>query len=170
MNQPLTISLNGFDPNGDPLSFRITSLPNKGSLYQYTTNGPGSPINTPGTIVTNASRVIFVPELNVFASSYDTFGFVASDGESDSSVTYTVSISPPPRPLIHTAAFSSVPPVSFLLGFSGVSNASYSVWHSTDWTSWSFLGAATEISSGQFSFTDSAISNSCVGFYRVRFP
>jgi hypothetical protein len=60
MNQPLTISLNGLDANGDALSFRISSLPTKGSLYQYTTSGPGAPINTPGTI-SDTTRIISCP-------------------------------------------------------------------------------------------------------------
>jgi len=169
MNQPLTISLNGFDPNGDAVSFRVTSLPTKGSLFQYTTNGPGAPINAPGTIVTGPSRVIFVPKPNVFASPYDTFTFVANDGELDATPTYTLSILPPPPPLIH-AALSNVPPVSFVLGFAGISNANYSVWRSTDLNSWTFLGVPSEILPGQFSFTDSTISDSPIGFYRVRFP
>jgi len=171
MNQPLTISLNGFDPNGDALSLRITSLPSKGDLYQYTTNGPGAAINSPGTTVAaSPPRVIFVPDMNVFASPYDTFGFVANDGELETPVSYTVSILPPPRPFIHRAAFSNTPSASYALGFAGVSNATYSVWRSIDLSSWTFLGMATELSAAQFSFTDNTVSNSPIGFYRISFP
>ena len=115
-------------------------------------------------------HVVFVPEPNVFASPYDTFGFVANDGESETPVSYTVSVLPPPRPLIHTATFSNPPSASCRLGFAGVSNATYSVWRSPDLSSWMFLGMATEVSTAQFSFTDHPVSNLPVGFYRIRFP
>jgi hypothetical protein len=173
INNALTISLNNFrvfDPNGDPLSFRITSLPIKGTLYQYTTGGPGAAISTPDTAVTDpSSRVIFVPLADEYGSPYDTFNIVANDGELDSApATWTLSILP--RPVIQTAVVTNGPPIAFVLGFGGVTNASYSVYHSATLDSWTYLGPATQISPGQFSYTDYTITNSAVRFYRVRSP
>ena len=85
VNKALVVTLIGVDPNGDALSFRVTSLPAKGSLWQYTPTGLGDPINIPGMSVTDPTRVYFVPLPNDNGSPYDSFGLVASDGEFDSS-------------------------------------------------------------------------------------
>jgi hypothetical protein len=70
-NTPISISLSAsspIDPNGDPVVFKITSLPIAGSLYQYTSNGPGDQIVAPGTFLTDTSRVIFMPAPGVYGS------------------------------------------------------------------------------------------------------
>ncbi len=161
-----------FDPNGDPFSVRITSLPAKGTLYQYTGGGPGAPISAPGTVVTDPGyRVVFVPLPNDYGAPYTTFSLVANDGEFDSGAgSWTINISAPPRPTIQTLGITNGPPLGFALSFIGVSNTSYSVWYSATLDSWSNLGPATEVSPGQFSFTDYTISNAPARFYRVRFP
>lgn len=172
MNLLASILLNVFDANGDLLTTRIASLPSKGSLYQFTPNGPGVPITTPNTIVTSTPpRVIFVPEPNVFQTPYDSFTFVANDGVQDSTnATYSISITPPPRPLIQTATLTNDLSDAFALTFMGASNATFSVWHSTNLVTWSFLGVPTQVSGGHFSFKDEGIANFPAGFYQIRSP
>jgi alpha-tubulin suppressor-like RCC1 family protein len=78
----LTLTLRGLDPNGDPLSYRVTTLPAAGMLYQWTPDGRGTPITTPDTLVEDSgNRVIFEPP----AVPADSFTFVANDGRIDSS-------------------------------------------------------------------------------------
>jgi hypothetical protein len=169
MNKPLIVSLGGFDPNGDLITFRIASLPAKGKLWQYTTNGLGTPINAPDAVVTDLSRVYFVPESDEYGSPYASFDFIANDGSQDSPpATQTVTILP--TPLIQTAILTNTPTQAFVLGFTGLSNVSYSVWRSTDLSLWTKMGSSTQISSGQFSFTDNTISNAPIRFYRIRSP
>lgn len=171
INQPKVISFCVYDYNGDPLTFRITSLPVRGSLYQYDPNGLGSSITAPGTIVTDLSRVIFVPAPNDYGSPYDSFSFVANDGELDSVlITYTISIPAPPQPRIEVAFVTNAPAPAFVLGLPGISNVAYSVWRSDDLNSWIYLGAATQAVNGQFYFSDSTISNSPTRFYRIQSP
>ncbi len=84
-NQDTVLKLIGNDANADQLGFKISSLPGAGSLYQFTTNGRGAAINSPGAVVADASgRVIFAPETNALATPYTSFSFVANDGDSDS--------------------------------------------------------------------------------------
>jgi len=53
-------SLSGSDANGDPLGFRIVSLPAAGILYQYDSGGRGTVISSPGTVVSDPlGRLIF---------------------------------------------------------------------------------------------------------------
>ncbi len=131
--------------------------------------GPGAPINTSGTVVTDPTRVIFVPQPDAYGNPYDTFDMVANDGELDTApASWTVSIVPPP--LIQTAAITNGPPLGFVLGFTGLSNTSYSVWYSVTLNSWTYLGQAPQVSPGQFSYTDYTITNSSARFYRLRSP
>ncbi len=84
-NQDTVLKLIGTDANADQLGFKISSLPAAGALYQFTTNGRGAAINSPGAVVADASgRVIFAPETNALATPYTSFSFVANDGDSDS--------------------------------------------------------------------------------------
>lgn len=169
VNQALPITLTGFDTSGDVLSYRITSLPAKGSLWQYTTNGLGAPITSPGTAVSDPSRVYFVPLTDDYGKPYDSFGVLANDGELDSPpVTNTVSILP--APLIQTATRTNLPQAAFVLSFTGLSNVGYAVWRSTNLLTWSYLGAASQATPGQFSFTDASISNAPTRFYRIISP
>ncbi len=169
INTTLTFPLLAYDPNGDPFAIRITTVPAKGTLYQYTTNGPGEAIYSAGTVVPYPCRVIFVPAPDEYGSPYDTFSFAASDTELDGvPAAYTIAILP--QPIIQTASFTSGPPPAVQLAFAGVTNVGYSVLRSATLGSWTYLGAATEVSPGQFSFTDSTITNSAVRFYRVRSP
>jgi Bacterial Ig domain/RTX calcium-binding nonapeptide repeat (4 copies) len=84
LTQPSPIALTGTDGDGDPLSFKILSLPPNGKLFQTTDgNAPGAEITEPNTVVTNAEGlVLFVP--NPGAASTASFEYVASDGKADS--------------------------------------------------------------------------------------
>jgi Regulator of chromosome condensation (RCC1) repeat len=62
LNQDLVISLSGSDPDNDPLTFTISTLPQMGSLFQSDRGGRGQPILGSGAAVTDPSgRVIFAP-------------------------------------------------------------------------------------------------------------
>ncbi|HSU53096.1 MAG TPA: hypothetical protein VLT36_03460, partial [Candidatus Dormibacteraeota bacterium] len=168
---PLIISLTKgtFDPNGDVLTFRITSLPSRGALYQYAPSGLGDPITAPGTVVSDPSRVVFVPLAGEYGVPYANFSAVANDGGLDSApATWTVSIIS--RPLIMRAFVTNNTSPGFALGFSGLTNVGYTVWRSDNLFSWSFLGNASQISPGEFVYTDYTTTNSSVRFYRIRSP
>src|SRR5439155_24905700 len=82
----LVISLSAYDNNADPLSFRVHSIPEKGTLYQFGGGQRGAKINVGETIVSDShGRVIFAPEAGEFGIPYASFTFVANDGEVDSS-------------------------------------------------------------------------------------
>lgn len=173
LNQELPISLWPlvvFDPNGDALSLQITSLPTKGKLYQYTDSGPGSVIDAAGTLVTDASRVVFVPETDASGIPYDSFGVMGTDQQfSSGPATVTISVVAPP--VVQSVSILKGPPSSLVLKFTGGTDVSYSVWRkdSIERSYWSLADVATQIAPGQFSFTDSNINNS-VRFYRIQYP
>jgi uncharacterized repeat protein (TIGR01451 family) len=84
-NQDLTIALSGNDLNGDSLSYRITALPQLGTLYQFTNGARGVAVVAPGSVITDPGhRLIFVPAVNGSGKPYATFLFVVNDGEADS--------------------------------------------------------------------------------------
>jgi hypothetical protein len=56
------------------------------------------------------------------------------------------------------------------LDFSGDTNASYSVWASTNFVNWVWEGTATETSPGQFQFFDPSATNLPYRFYRISTP
>ena len=82
-NRDVLTSLSGSDANGDPLGFRIVSLPAAGILYQYDSGGRGTVISSPGTVVSDPlGRLIFAPATNSFGTT--AFQHVANDGQTDS--------------------------------------------------------------------------------------
>jgi alpha-tubulin suppressor-like RCC1 family protein len=168
VNKALLISLSSlaYDLNGDALSFQISSLPAKGTLYQYSTNGLGSQITTSGTPLADA-RLFFVPAADDYGSPYDTFGFVAADGQLNSGpATFTIAIVP--APAIQVVFTNPVGPLT--VSFAGLTNTGYSVWRSTNLISWVYSGAATQTSPGPFLFNDYAVTNSALRFYRISSP
>ncbi len=165
-NQDVALTLPVFDPNGDALSLRITALPTRGSLFQYTDSGRGDPITAVGTVLSNPPRVIFAADPDTYAFGYASFGFSASDGEFETApASFYLSIVPPP--MIQTVARLNAPAVALSLGFAGLAGGNYFVLRSTAFGTWVNLGRATETSSGQFSFTDYTVTNSAVGFYKL---
>ena len=110
-----------------------------------------------------------MPAPGVYGDPSDSFAFVANDGVLDSAPV-TCQVATVPTPLIQSATVSNGPPASVALAFSAISNASYSVWRSTNLTTWTSLGAAVQTVPGQFTFTDNTISNTPFRFYRIRSP
>lgn len=77
----VSITLTGNDEEGDPLTFRITTLPTDGLLSQE----DGTPIDAADTDVTSPSGVVrFLPDPEENGTPYTTFGFEANDGNADS--------------------------------------------------------------------------------------
>ena len=170
VNTDTIISLTGWDPNTDAISFRITTLPTNGTLYQYTGSGRGEAISAPDTPVDDPLRVLFSPAPDSFGAPYTTFGFSARDGQYDSPPALeTIKILPPP--LLQAVSFvQSSSNAGFALSFSGFSNAAYSVQASTNLVDWSRLGSAAQPSPSQFSFLDTGATNQPRRFYRVATP
>lgn len=84
-DRDLLVWLQGSDPDGDPLSFRIATLPTKGALYQYMNGGRGALIASPNTAVSDPfGLVYFVPAAGESGDPYAAFSYVANDGEADS--------------------------------------------------------------------------------------
>jgi hypothetical protein len=67
-----------------------------------------------------------------------------------------------------------LPGGAFQLGFTNVPGLSFTVFATTNaglpFTNWMRLGAVTEVSPGQFQFTDSQATTDAQRFYRVRSP
>jgi alpha-tubulin suppressor-like RCC1 family protein len=165
----ISTSSQGWDPNGDAITFQITSLPTNGILYEYAGGTRGSPITAPGTPLTNPTYVIFSPQPDSFGAPYDSFGFVVNDGENDSApAQLTVNVLP--QPLLQSAGFSPGPNGGFALSFSGFSNANYGVQASTNLINWSRLGNATQLSPGEFLFLDGSATNRPERYYRLISP
>lgn len=106
-NSDLTVTLAGTDPENDPVSFRIVSLPAKGRLFQLSGSGRGTEIVSVPTPVTDAGkRVVFAPAADDACSPYDTFQFDTGDGVAFSAaaaVTISVTATPAtifPLPLV----------------------------------------------------------------------
>jgi len=59
---------------------------------------------------------------------------------------------------------------AFQLNFIGSSNASYSVWASTNLVNWTRLGIVTNIVPGQYGFIDADATNWPQRFYRLAAP
>jgi len=165
-NRQTIVTLRCPEPNGYPVAFRIDSLPAKGSLCQYTTNGCGPAITLPGTPVLDAGgRVIFTPEADEAGVPYTAFDFQANDGEFDSpTMTMTANIIPAP-----TVTYSSTGS-SVRLGFSSASNLTFYVYASTNLVNWTFLSVMTQPTPGDYLYNDTSISNLPRRFYRVRTP
>jgi hypothetical protein len=169
MNQDLVILLSGWDSNGDELSARITSLPTAGRLFQCATNGRGDMISAVGTLLTDRSRVIFVPDPDAYGAAYASLGFAVDDGELESaSTSWTISIVP--ASVIQPSMMLTGPTNAFALSFTGLTGVTYSVWRSATLDVWTFLDRPTQDAPGQFSFLDYTMTNARVRFYRIRSP
>ena len=76
------IALEATDPDGDPLTATVTTLPTAGQLFQYDNGARGSEIAAIDTLVTDSSlRVIFVPANNAYGAPYGQFEFSVDDGQ-----------------------------------------------------------------------------------------
>jgi alpha-tubulin suppressor-like RCC1 family protein len=169
-NQDAVITLAATDPNGDALAFRIASLPDRGTLYQYNAGSRGAFISGAGTPVTDpAGRVLFAPV--PYALGASSFTFVADDGEAYSvSATVMINLVLPPAPSMAPTACARNPDGTFILRFNGYYKATYSIYASTNLLQWQPLGLATQISFGQFQFLDTQNTNVSQCFYRAGAP
>lgn len=129
-NQDTELTLIGTDSNSDQLGFKLTSLPTAGALYQFTPNGRGPAITAPNTVVSDAlGRIFFTPETDAIGQSYSSFGFVANDGDSDSTpaqVIINIEILKP-----YALAQATTPLSETALTFNGVvtpNNSSTTAW------------------------------------------
>jgi Regulator of chromosome condensation (RCC1) repeat len=173
VNHDLLVALSGNSPDGHSLTYRVTTLPAVATLYQFSGGARGSLISAPDTAVEdNNGRIVFAPGTNEVGAPYSTFAFVANDGVNDSTAArVTVNISLPPMPqLVNSFWSAGSGSDAFALFFSGASNATYSVWASTNLAAWSRLGTASEVTPGQYGFTDTLATNWPVGFYRISAP
>jgi hypothetical protein len=153
--QDLTLAMSGTNADYDPLTYRITSLPAPGTLYQWTPGGRGTAITTPNTMVADSQgRVIFAPGSGLSSWPYTAFTFVANDGEDDSALA-TNTIDMIPAPFINAGSLYTASNGVFSLTFNGITNATYRVWGSTNLTAWVLLGSPTQTFTGLFQFGDS---------------
>jgi hypothetical protein len=169
IGRDVVVTLSGTDPDGDALTFRVTFLPAAGALYQYATNGRGTPITSPNTSVNDsAGRLIYAPQTFALASPYDSFQFSANDQNADSPPA-TASINIVPAPLINN--FQRNGNGSFQMDISGeLTGTTYSLLGSSNLTNWIPLGPATQTIPGQFQFIDSSASSVPFRFYLLKSP
>jgi hypothetical protein len=170
MNQDTVVFPPCYDPNGDPLTFRIASLPATGSVFQYTPEGRGASITAPDTLLSDPQgRVIFAPVLDEVGVPYTTFSVSANDGQYGSAPEWvTVNIIPPL--VVPAGTYGLGTNGSFAVSFAGLAEATYSVWFSTNLIDWSRLGSATQATPGQFQFSDSTAKYYPYRFYRAGSP
>jgi subtilisin family serine protease len=94
---PVTISLQGTDPENAPLTVSVTRLPASGTLH-HTTDGvtPGAAITAvPALIAGPAPRVRYIPAPDANGNNLGNFGFTVHDGEVRSvEATATLHITP----------------------------------------------------------------------------
>ena len=91
-----TITLSGTDVDGDTLTYKITTLPANGYLFQ-TSDGVtrGDTIKTVPTTVTDTTRVIYVSAKDGYGDGHGNFGFKVNDGTLDSDeAIVTVNVAP----------------------------------------------------------------------------
>ncbi|HEY4415949.1 MAG TPA: LamG-like jellyroll fold domain-containing protein, partial [Verrucomicrobiae bacterium] len=140
VNHDVTIALPAISPDDAPLSFRIQSLPSRGVLYQFAAGVRGLPINSVGTLVSDAGgKIIFAPAAGEAGSPYASFNFLADDGQFTSGTAQvTVNVSQPVPPQFSDMALNQTGPgaSNFGLNFSGSTNATYNVWAATNLVDW----------------------------------
>lgn len=171
VNHDLGFELSGSDPDGNPLTFSVSSLPSVGQLYQYAAGTRGAPVTAPNTLVSDPSgRLIFAPATGGSGSPYAAFDFTAQDAlYTSASAQALINIGLPAAPQFGSLQWNAANG-SFNLDFSGSSNATYSVWSSTNLFNWLDLGPANEIAPGSYDFLDTAATNWPQRFYRLSSP
>ena len=79
-----TITLSGTDPDGNTLTYKITSLPAAGKLYEGTSSA-GTEITSGALPYTlPADKVTYLPPLNQNGANLESFQYKANDGSTDS--------------------------------------------------------------------------------------
>jgi hypothetical protein len=171
INHDLAFALPGVDPDGNPLNYRVLSLPASGSLYQSSGGARDTLISVPNTLVSDPSgQLIFAAVTNGSGNPYANLSFMASDGFYNSgSAQVTFNIGLPSVPQFGSTSGNFVGG-NFGLNFSGSSNATYSVWASTNLTTWDWVGSASETAPGQYQYLDGNTINNPQRFYRASAP
>lgn len=75
------------------------------------------------------------------------------------------SVTPPPAPVLTSVVFSNG---VFQFAYTNGSGQSYTVYMSTNLADWTAIGTATQISAGQYQFTDTTATNFPRRFYQLR--
>jgi len=101
----VTITLIGADIDGDPLTYKITTLPVNGNLFE-TSDGStrgDTIISTPTTVSDTLHRVIYLSAKDGNGDGHGNFGFKVNDGTADGNeaiVTINVNaVNDPPTPI-----------------------------------------------------------------------
>ena len=170
VNHDMLITLPGFDPDGGTVGFRLLTLPVSGTLFQCVGGSRGPPVGNPDTTVTDPlGRLLFSPSPDQIGTPYAAFNFVASNAlYSSASARMTLNIGLPDSPQFAVPFWGGA--TNLVVGFSGSSNATYSMWASTNLVDWSRVGVASEVSPAHYQFADIDSTNSPRRFYRTMAP
>lgn len=103
VNTPISVTLGATDPNGDPLSYVVTSLPPHGILK----DPAGGPIGSvPYTLMAGGNQVLYKGAFNYQGT--DSFQWKATDGSYESNLA-TVNLTVGGKQLIHIFQLDSNP-------------------------------------------------------------
>lgn len=170
-NADLPIWLWESAPYRDLASYKILTLPARGTLYQCTTSGGRGSIISVNDMVTDPSgRVIFVPTTNTCGFSYANFQFAATDGIRDAvQPVATIDIFAPP---VHVNQWLQALDDSVHFRFPGIPGTAYTVSQKNNLLqpSWIPTGSTLEISPGLYEFIDSSAATNATRFFRVSWP
>ena len=104
----LTSTENAADDDAFTISYKISTLPAKGTLYQYDSSqddNKGAVIAAGGTVTDSSGRVVYITDQDGFGTGYTTFGYIAFDSQVESSAgTVTLAITGVNDPPTYTPA------------------------------------------------------------------
>ncbi len=172
VSHDVAIQLSGVSPDGFPLTYRLLSLPTLGVLSQSTNGMRGAVVSETNAVVADpAGGLIYTPIAGETGNPYVLFTFTAEDGFfNSSSAQVRVNITAPAAPEFSSVLLSTNSPGAWVLNFTGASNATYSVWGSTNLVDWENLGTAGEAAPATYQFTDFGSTNFPQRFYRATAP
>ena len=171
VDHDLLITLPVSNPDGNPLAYRILSLPAAGALFQDSGGIRGAPINVTNAVLSDpAGRLVFAPAAGATGDPYAGFYFMADDGLFGSGAgQVTVNIALPSAPQFTSWSWPQGNPSesTFDLRFVGDASATYSLWATTNLMHWERIGTAAEPSPGQYQFIDATAAGQPRRFYRA---
>jgi hypothetical protein len=170
VNHDLALALPATDPDGNPFNLRLLTLPAAGTLYQSSNGQRGTVISATNTLVSDsAGQVVFVAATNATGNPYATFAFRAEDAfYRSTNADAQVIIAVPASAEFACPAWDTSGQMG--LAFTGSSNATYSLWASSDLTNWLLLGIPAETAPGQYQWLDATATNYPKRFYRTTAP